>query len=149
MVVRAVRRKSKHRPPRPPRGSGSIQGTCGRAQPPAAPSHQKLVLLADLGHQHLSLLKAEVGLLLFCMSGARSCHPAMEPSGRVFPWTHGRQGGLWCLAMFRGGPWPWKGTKYVGVCGLSSGGLLESLFGNFQVRTPLPTPAHIPLPTPV
>lgn len=55
---------------------------------------QQLVTLDGCGHQHLSLLKAEVGLPLFCTSGARSYRPSMEPSGRVFFWARGRQAEL-------------------------------------------------------
>lgn len=57
-------------------------GRLGLQQPRAK---QQLVVLADLGHQDLRLLRAEVGLPLLSPRGTGPRQPAVEAAGGVLP----------------------------------------------------------------
>lgn len=63
-------------------------GGLGLQQPRA---EQQLVVLADLGHQDLCLLRAEVGFPLLGPCGAGPRQPAVGPAGRVRPRARGRR----------------------------------------------------------
>lgn len=89
------------------------------------------MVLEDCGHQHLSLLTAEVGLPLFCVSGVLG--PAIQRWSPVAESFLGRTedkvgSGIWLPS--EDSPDPGR-HQNVGVCGLGSGELVESLFSIF------------------